>query len=433
MENNQQKVIGVILKGYPRLSETFILNEIYLLEQLGLPLHIFAMRKPSDPKVHRRVSEIKAPVTYIPDYFWRHFFAFIISNFAMFFSGPQVYLQSFWFAISYSIRHRDSATLKRFSQAAYLVHRGLPGNNIGFLYAHFANDPTTMTYFASRLAGLSYSISAHAKDIYLHEPSFLQKKISNACFLTTCTGFNATYIKEMFADNLRVLRTYHGIDLDMYQVRKKTTVDALPHILSIGRFVPKKGFPVMIKALQLLREQGFEFRCSIIGDGPMKQEMDELIARYGLTESVRLLPPMSQTELFTYYHSADIFALACEVQKDGDRDGIPNVIVESMALEIPVVATRVSGIPECVDHEGSGLLVPEKDPRKFADALARLLVSPALRHSYGKAGRKIVESEFDARGNIRQIADALQAAMHWKGTVTLPKERSEAALAASDS
>ncbi len=408
------KTIAFILKGYPRLSETFILNEILLLEQLGFKLHIFAMRNPGESKIHDGVRRVRAKVTYIPDDFWAHFFAFMTSNIRLFVKKPTTFWPAFRFAFWRSISRWDASTIKRFAQAAYFVDRGLPGTGIVHLHSHFSHDPTTMTYFASKLTGLKYSFSAHAKDIYAQDPSFLKIKIDQARFVVTCTGFNKTHLQQLAPANVPVHRCYHGINLDFYSPSPNKARQSLPQILSIGRLVPKKGFPVLIQALNLLKQNGIDFRCTIVGSGPLKNELSALIATLGLAEEIDLRTEMSQDELFKYYQSANVFALASQVLEDGDRDGIPNVIVEAMAMKIPIVATRISGIPECVDHDVNGLLVEQKNPAAFAKALEKLLVNTELAAQFGAAARKKVETLFDASQNIKLIGDALSGVLNGK-------------------
>ncbi len=427
--------IGFILKGYPRLSETFILNEILLLEQMGLKLHIFALRNPGEAKVHDKVRQVRAGVTYIPDYFWPYFWAFIKANVLLWWSRPSLYWQALRFAVIMSVRHWSTSTIKRFVQAAYLVKNHLPEASaplygvpksgtkdrstekndhhenriaISHFHAHFSHGPTTVAFFASWLTGRNYSFSAHAKDIYLQEHNFLRHKLLRASFVVTCTEFNRNYLQQVAGKEAIIQRCYHGVDLKVFIAPAIRLLHTPPHILSIGRLVPKKGFPILLQALHFLRRGGYQFRCSIVGDGPIQNELRQQIAQLRLGNWVELVPPMSQGDLLDYYRRADLFALACEVQEDGDRDGIPNVIVEAMAMGLPIVSTRISGIPECVADGVTGLLVAEKDPLALAVAMALLLGEPEWAQQLGRAGRKKVERDFDGRRNVEQIAAALR-------------------------
>jgi len=444
MNNASSKVIGVLLKGYPRLSETFIVNEILLLEQLGFNLHIFALRNPGEDKVHDSVKRVRAQVTYIPDYFWPYFGVFIKANVKLFFNRPRVYWRAFRFAAWRSLRQWSSSTIKRFSQAAYLVQRCMVAEQetangatpphgreheervrVAHLYAHFSHGPTTVAYFAAWLTGLQYSFSAHAKDIYLQEHDFLREKIRRAFFVTTCTEYNKNYLKEVAGTEAPVFRCYHGLDVDLFSVPVKLAGELPPRILSIGRFVPKKGFPILIRALHLLQQQGQVFHCDLIGGGELKEELKALAVELGLQACVHVHGAMAHHELFDYFRRADMFALACEVQNDGDRDGIPNVIVEAMAMGLPVVSTNISGIPECVEDGVTGILVAEKDPSAFAAGMASLIQNPQRGRQMGRAGRMKVEKDYDSLRNVERIGKALRQALENRGQQNffLPEER----------
>ncbi|MGH7496918.1 MAG: glycosyltransferase [bacterium] len=414
----QNHLLGIILKGYPRLSETFIMNEILLLEELGYKLQIFALRHPGELQVHAAVQRVRAHVAYIPDEFWKSCFAFILANVRAWRRCSRRYWQAFRFALRQSVSQKNSAPLKRFAQAGYLVGKSLEGTEVSHFHAHFSHDPTTVAYFVSWLTGISYSFSAHAKDIYVQDQAFLQEKMAQARFVVTCTECNTNYLqslRDQSGGSTAVLRCYHGVDLELFSPPAKRSINPVPQILSIGRLVPKKGFPVLLQALYRLRLQGFEFCCTIIGDGPMANILRKKITEANLDDCVQLLASMPQHELLRYYHSTDLFALACEVDRDGDRDGIPNVIVEAMAMAIPVVSTRVAGIPECVEHGRTGLLVAEKDAAALCEAMAKLLSAPRLARRFGRAGRKKVVHEFNVRRNIAQIDVALSKVVGHNG------------------
>jgi glycosyltransferase involved in cell wall biosynthesis len=364
------------------------------------------MRNPGEAKVHENVRRVRAGVTYIPDYIWRCFFAFVGANFQLWRRRPSLYWQILRFALHRSIHERSTSALKRFLQAAYLVERDLPGSGAAHLHAHFSHDPTTVAFFASWLTGIPYSFSAHAKDMYTQNQDFLLRKIEKASFVVTCTEYNKGYLHQIAGMAAPIFRCYHGVDLDFFVAPVKANSNPYPRILSIGRFVPKKGFLVLIRALHLLREKGFNFGCTIIGSGPMENDLRKLILDLELGDCIELLSPMSQHELLQYYESADLFALASEVQDDGDRDGVPNVIVEAMAMEIPVVSTNVSGIPESVIHGENGILVPEKDPSALSEGIAAVLNQPEMARQFGRAGRKKVEQEFDSLRNVHRIGAA---------------------------
>ncbi|OLE25755.1 MAG: hypothetical protein AUI36_32430 [Cyanobacteria bacterium 13_1_40CM_2_61_4] len=415
MSRESDPVIGIVLKAYPRLSETFIVREILMLEGLGLRLHIFALRNPKESAVHDDVRRVRAQVTYVPDRFWRAFGSIALSNLRLLPTAGGLYGAALRYATLRSFRERSVSTLKRFLQAGYLVQRGLPGTDVAHFHAHFGHDPTTVAFFASWLSGIRYSFSAHAKDIYAQDRDWLREKIARAKFVVTCTEHNRAYLEQLGGASSRVFRCYHGVQPAHFVPSRKPLAGTSPRLLSVGRLVPKKGFGVLLDSLAILKQRGRSFGCTIVGGGPLGQSLRDQIAALGLEGQVELLPPMSQAELIEHYRAADLFVLACEVQGNGDRDGIPNVIVEALAMEIPVVSTRVSGIPECVEDGVNGILVPEKDPRALADGIARLLAEPELARGYGRAGRRKIESEFDALRNVKAIDAALRESIDREG------------------
>jgi glycosyltransferase involved in cell wall biosynthesis len=402
--------IGFLLKGYPRLSESFILREILMLERLGLDLHIFALRDPGEPTVHERVAQVRARVTYLPDRLPDALGDVFGANAARLAKAPARYLGALAEAFALSVRERDVAPLKRFLQAAVLVERALPGTSVVHLHSHFCNDPTTVAYFASRLCGIPYSFSAHAKDIYTQHRGQLAAKVARARFVTTCTAANAAFLERHANGSTPVLRCYHGVETDRYHPASDAR-SGVPHVLSVGRLVPKKGFPVLLDALARLRDRGLDFRCTIVGVGPLEARLRDQARRLRLEDRVDLPGAFAEHTLAAFYREVDLFALACEVEADGDRDGIPNVVVEAMASGLPVVSTNVSGLPECVEHGITGLLVPEREPNALADAIGALLLMPEKARALGRAGRVKVEREFAADRNVQPIARALWEAL----------------------
>jgi glycosyltransferase involved in cell wall biosynthesis len=419
MQNNEQPEIGYILKEYPRNSETFILNEIHLLEQMGLTIHVLSVKRPTSSKRHRVVELINAAVTYLPEvtsvtdspfstwlrvnlpHFWP-------SHRELFRLRPKAYLQTLLHALHLSFKNRSSlwpsvkkAFYKDFLRAGYIALAVLQNGRIRHLHGHFCHGSTTMTMFASQLTGIPYSFTAHAKDIYLaklNPGDLLPTKMARAEFVVTCTDANRVYLEALNESDVPIHTIYHGLDTSLFAPVGAAGEQEMPTILAVGRFVAKKGFPYLVRACHLLRQRGIAFQCVIVGeeeeDTPVVQE---LIAKLQLEEVITVHRAVTQERLRQIYADCTVMALPCQITADGDRDGIPNVLVEAMAMGIPVVSTTVSGIPELIDHGVNGLLVPQKDAEALADALEELLGDATLRRLLGQAARQKVTRRFDSR------------------------------------
>ncbi len=260
---------------------------------------------------------------------------------------------------------------------------------------------------ASVMTGIPFSFSAHAKDIYTAKPRALREKIRAATFVATCTRANQDYLRRM-ADpdrRARIHLSYHGTNITKFQPSEATPKDDPPLILSAGRLVPKKGLPYLLRACGVLARSSREFRCVIVGEGPERGALEHEAARLGLGDLVSFRGRASQEELLGLYRRAAIFALPCTVLADGDRDGIPNVLMEAMAVELPVVSTAISGIPELIRSGHDGVLVPERDVDGLAGALERLLADATLRRRLGENARATVLEKFNSAANARSLAE----------------------------
>lgn len=415
-----QEEIGYILKGYPRTSETFILNEIFWLEQTGLKLSIFSLKKPENEKPHRVISQIRAPIAYLPEAppseeasfiasLKRNLPLFAASNWKLFRRRPIAYLRALAEAMTLGLKYRRSNFIKEFLQAGFIALAVLESGRIRHLHAHFCHAATEVAMLASRMCGAPFSFTAHAKDIYrqdMNPGDLLPLKLRRARFAVTCTRANQTYLDGLRPSQTPLHAIYHGLDISRFApVDEAVTAPAKPLILSVGRLVEKKGFSYLIEACRLLKDKGREFDCLIIGGigggtGPEEAKLKSLIQALKLEQTVTLEPAMTQEELRDVYQRATIFALPCQVLEDGDRDGIPNVLVEAMAMKLPVVSTPVSGIPELIEDRVNGLLSPPKDSAALAAALEELLNDAALRTRLGDTARQTVCRDFDVKRNV---------------------------------
>ncbi len=402
-----QGPIAYVMKRYPRLSETFILNEIRVMERLGADLHIFSLLQREPPPHHPMVRDVKAPVHALP--------ARIVTKLGTLFrahgeavaTSPLRYIKALRHAMLWSALSRSPwGVWKQFVRAGF-VATTCRNAGIRHIHAHFANAPAAVVHFASLMSGIPFSVTAHAKDLYLTPKSVIRRRARAATFVATCTGYNAHYLRDLLgADGQqKVNLVYHGIDLSMFtaDVRKPESEESAFRLLSVGRLVPKKGHDDLIAACAELRDAGYEIRCRIVGGGPLKAELSAQIAQLGLEKVVSLEGSMTHAELIGLYRQADLFALAPRITEDGDRDGIPNVIAEAIAAGVPVVSTDVSGIPELVRHEQTGLLVPPNDSHALANAIARLIESPEVASALAASARALLETDFDLLKTTLQL------------------------------
>ena len=416
--------IGYILKGYPRLSEVFITNEIYLLEKLGLRLRIFSVKKEEEKKSHDVVSQIQAPVTYLPAVISlteNNFLAWLWNTLPKFFqahaqlvkSRPAAYGKTLWEAFKMCFKYRAGAIwqpkkvfIKEFLQAGFIALEVINAKRIRHLHAHFCHGATNIAMFASQLAGVPFSFTAHAKDIYqpkLNPGDLLPVKINRAKFVTTCTGANKNYLETISRHGTPIHTIYHGLNTALF-APAKTPVQNKPLILSVGRFVEKKGFGDLVLACSMLRNKGYDFHCRLVGEkGDHWDRLQQMIATLQLEACVSMQCEMTHQELCALYQQSTIFALPCRVADDGDRDGIPNVLAEAMATGLPVVSTTISGIPELVTDGINGLLVSQKDATGLAKALEKLLSNAALRQKLGAKARVRIYEIFDSTKNTAEI------------------------------
>jgi glycosyltransferase involved in cell wall biosynthesis len=395
--------VGFILKGYPRISETFISNEIRLLEQSGFPIHIFSMRKPRESFRHASVSEIRAKVTYLPSTLLTSLPEFLIPNLRVLLRSPKRYGRALRLMCRRFARTRKSASIKHLLQAGYLADK-MQDTGITHLHAHFAHSPTSVALFASILGNVPFSFTGHAKDIYTSNQAQLAEKIARAKFVVTCTRYNRDYLQKLAPAGKQVHAVYHGIDLKLFSSNGHHITARKPYtILTVARFVEKKGLPTILHALADLRRQGIDFRYVLIGTGDEEKKIRSLIRELNLDPVTELTGSLPHEQVLEHFRNADLFVLGCRVAATGDRDGVPNVLVESMAMGVPVVGTTISALPELITHEETGLLVPPEDAGALGAAILRMLTDAELRARVIPAARKKVEQDFDNRVLIRKL------------------------------
>jgi glycosyltransferase involved in cell wall biosynthesis len=410
MPRPQGPVVAYIMKRYPRLTETFIINEIRAMERLGADLRIFSLLPPEPPPHHPIVAQVKAPLYVLPEAWGPKLHRLGQSHAALLKGRPLAYLGAISRALQWSaMSKKPFAVWKHFFRAGFVAAE-CRAQNVAHIHAHFANTPTSVAHFASLLSGIPFSFTAHAKDLYLTPKHVIARRARAATFVATCTSYNKRYLEDVTAGSkAKINLIYHGIDLDMFagagvvMATPNSAPACEPLILSVGRLVPKKGLDDLIAACALLHAAGIKFHCRIVGEGPLRENLNTQIHTAGLDAIVSLEGAMTHAQLIDLYGQADIFALAPRIEDNGDRDGIPNVIAEAMAIGLPVVSTDVSGIPELVRHEVTGLLVPPRSPGALAAAMERLLRDRDLAQDMARRGRRLLERDFDLWTTTRHL------------------------------
>lgn len=400
-------VVAFVLKGYPRLSETFIAQEILALERRGLDIRLVSLRHPTDPHIHPVHAEIKAPVNYLPEYLfrgpgrvWRAWRA--VRKLPGYAKARSVWLKD--------LRRNPSPNrIRRFGQAMVLAHE-LPAN-VTWVHAHFLHTPASVARYAALALELPWSCSAHAKDIWTLPDWEKREKLEEMRWLVTCTKNNTKHLSDLTRAPDKVQLVYHGLSPEHflagdqpYSDRNGSDLDSPVVIVSVGRAVEKKGYEDLLQALGRLPD-GLSWKMVHVGDGPRLPSLRKRAEELGIAARIDWRGAQPSARVQEAYDEADVFALASCIAADGDRDGLPNVLMEAQSNGIACISTQVSAIPELIIHGLTGLLVPEADTVALAQALERLITNPPLRRALGSAGRKRVRAEFDYTKGIDCLAE----------------------------
>jgi glycosyltransferase involved in cell wall biosynthesis len=394
--------VAYLLKRFPRLSETFVLNEILEVRRQGLETVIYALEDPSEAIVDPEAARLRSDVRYLhrPGRGGRSWARLAAGAALQGVARPHRALRVMWALVR---THRSAASLRHAVEGMWLA-RELRARRVTHLHAHFAHTPAAVAYMTHLAGGVPFSFTAHAKDLYTTLPRNVVIRARAARFVITCTEFNQRFLEGLVGEPpvpIHVL--YHGADLSRFNPAGQHPEGG--RIVSVGRLVPKKGYPHLIEALAHLHHEGVPFVCEIYGGGPMREELAARASASGLSNRVKFHGARLQGEILAAYRIAAVVALAPVVTDDGDRDGIPNVLVEAMACAVPVVSTRISGIPELIDDGTDGLLVDPADAVALARAIERVLTDAELASRLARAGRRKVERLFDVSTNSKVLVD----------------------------
>ena len=400
--------VAVLVKGWPRLSETFIAQEILALERRGIDIVIVSLRRPTDRFTHPIHAEIRAPVRYLPEYLHeapaRVFRAWRAARRLPGYRRAR----SMWLADL--VRDRTANRVRRFGQALVLASEA---GRLDSIHAHFLHTPASVARYASTMLGIGWSFSAHAKDVWTTPTWEKREKLADARFGVTCTRANLDHLAALAPSPDAIELVYHGLDHGRFpacvtQRPLRDGSDPLEpvRVLSVGRLVEKKGFDDLLEALAML-PPALAWTLDVVGGGPLEAQLRRQASALGLEGRVRWHGSLPHDRVVEHFCAADVFALASRVTADGDRDGLPNVLMEAQLLGAACVTTRVSAIPELIDHDVNGLLVPPGDTAALAAGLRRAMAEPALRARLAEAGRQVVTTRFSFEAGIARIAAML--------------------------
>jgi len=381
MDKMKKTKVAYILDQFPVLSETFVMDEILQLKIMGMDIPIFI--------IHKEAANADS------------FVRIVKSNLNFLFRAPLKYIH-FIFKYAFKIGKKE------FLQIIYLCD-AINRRKINRLHAHFAALPATAANIISQLLKIPFSFTAHAHDIFVKN-DFLEDNIKNAEFFVAVSEYNKKYLLEKFsgipADKIKVIHC--GVDTERFKPQSVAKTGTIT-ILSGGRLVEKKGFTYLINACRLLSEKGIKFRCDIFGDGPLKEKLLNKINESGMEGIINLLGAVDRDKLLQLLNGSDLFVLPSIIAKDGDRDGIPVVLMEAMACGKPVISTNISGIPELVVSMENGILVPEKNITELAQAIETLFDNRGLRESLGLKARQKVIGKFSINKNIDMLAKSFES------------------------
>jgi glycosyltransferase involved in cell wall biosynthesis len=400
--------IAYLLKKFPRLSETFILNELLAQERLGRELHIFSRRVPDNEPRHPELARLRATVENLPPKSEIDPWEMLVGD------APDAddLLNKLGPVVREARTWGHSRTPSLLVEALHVLKR-TKELGIQHVHVHFATDSAVVAMLMKKLGGPSYSITAHAKDIYRETVDFrfLDVLVRNSAFVVTVCDANRQWMGERLSKEAmaRVRKLYNGIDLVNF------VADGSPrdtnHVLGVGRLVEKKGWHLLVEALTLLLKKGVKLEANFIGDGEEKERIEALIAERGVGEHVKMLGPRDQAEVRRYMSRATMMVQPCLVGNDGNRDALPTVLVESLAMGLPSISTPVTGIPEILDQGRCGVLVPENDVVATANAIEALLKDPKRQKRIAEDGRRRAEELFDAEKTSRILSGWFEEAL----------------------
>jgi len=396
--NNKSQKIGFLLSQFPETHETFILREFVGMKNSGLDFNIYSLKKCRDKVIHADAKLFASQTYYSP------VFDLVSSIWYMVYSPRKFFKAYFCCSVNNLKSLKDfikaQAVFFRSLYFARLMHK----HGITHIHAHWMTMPTVSAEVISMILDIPFSVTAHAWDIYLSKKKSLKRKVKSSKFVVTCTGANKKYLDKIVEEREKdkIIVNYHGLDLTQFKLRKRSKFD-FHQILAIGRLVEQKGFEYLMKACGVLKRKSINFQCIIIGEGPLRGKLENLRDNLGLKGLVTMPGLVDQEQIKGRLEDASVFVAPSVIAENGDRDGIPNVILEAMAMGVPVVGTKVSGIPEVVINGETGVLVSPHNIKELAHAIEDVLKGKLPMDDLIQGGRKKIQEEFNIDNNVKQL------------------------------
>lgn len=397
--------IAVVVKGYPRLSETFIAQEILGLERRGISVLIVALRKPYDPFIHELHRQISAEVLYLPEYV-KDDPARVARARRWAEKQPTFEAARALFEADL-VRQPTADRRRRWAQGCVFAHE-LP-DDIRWIYTHYLHTPCSAARYAAHLAGLPWSFSAHAKDIWTSPEWDLRTKIDDAAWGVTCTAVNESHLNGLSRTGDKVELLYHGLDFSGFPAPAATAGQRdgsgePVRLVSVGRAVEKKGYDDLLNALARL-PASLNWHFTHVGGGELDDVLKAQADGLGLSERITWRGAQPREEVIAACQNADLFVLPSKLARSGDRDGLPNVLMEAQSMGLCCLSTKVSAIPELIIDGETGVLVAPGAPEALADALADLITAPERRRQLGLAASERVRTQFSADPGLDRLAE----------------------------
>jgi glycosyltransferase involved in cell wall biosynthesis len=399
------RTVAYTMSRFPKISETFILYEIVELERLGLRVEVFPLIREHEEVAHPEAAALVERAHYTSLRSWE----LLSAQLYWLLRRPAAYLAA-WRDALWGNRESPkflSRALAVVPQAARFA-RQMRELGVEHLHAHYATHPALAAYVVRALAGIPYSFTIHAHDLYVERP-MLAEKLRDAAFAVAISDFNRRLVAELYGPEAAAkTEVIHcGVDLEVFRPRPRRPRAGPFTLICVASLQDYKGHPYLVDACARLRDAGLDFVCLCVGEGEDRPQIEARIAELGLGERVRLLGRQPRAEVSRLMAEADAMVLPSVVTASGKMEGIPVALMEALATELPAVATAISGVPELIRDGETGLLVPERDPAAIADAVLRLSASPDLGERLARNGRALVEREFDLRRNAAALRELL--------------------------